>query len=279
MKIKILGSGGCRALPRPTCNCAICVEARDKGEPYKRTGCSIFFEDENILIDTPEEVNYQINREKIDKIDYILYSHWDPDHTLGMRLIEQLHNSQWIRDGAKNPVKIRSLPGVEKEIRDIKNMFGSYMSYYENNNLCEFKSCDKLEISNTIIKLYPVVSDITSTIFLFEQNGKKLIYAPCDIKPFPIIDDFKNADAMIIGAYMPDDFVTDEKIYNSNVVLYSELYTAGKILEIKKMLNIKRVIVTHLEEEWKKSFDDYKDLEELYSNELEFAFDGMNLNL
>lgn len=279
MKIKVLGSGGCRALPRPTCFCNVCIEAREKGEPYKRTGCSIFLEDEKIIIDTPEEINYQLNRERIETVNYILYSHWDPDHTLGMRVIEQLHNSEWSRYGGVNPVKIRALKGVEKEIRDIKNMFGAYMSYYESKNLCEFKSCESLKVGNLKISLYPIVSDKTSTIFLFESDNKKFIYAPCDIKPFPMNDEFKNADLMIMGAYMPDSFITNDKIFNSNVTLYSELYTVDKILEIKKSLNIKRLIITHIEEEWQQNFDDYKELEILYNNEIEFAFDGMLIDL
>lgn len=279
MKVKILGSGGCRALPRPTCFCEICKQAREKGEPYKRTGCCIFLENEKILIDTPEEINYQLNRENIDAVNYILYSHWDPDHTLGMRVIEQLHHSEWTRFGAKKPVKIRALDGVESEIRDIKNMFGSYMSYYESKRLCEFKACNGLSVGDLKIKMYPVISDKTSTVFLFEKNNKKFIYAPCDIKPFPMNKDFIGADLLIMGAYMPDSFVTDEKMFNSNVVLYSELYTAGKILEIKKSLCIKKVVITHLEEEWQKNFDDYKELEALYNGELLFAFDGMEFNL
>ena len=41
MKIRIIGSGGCVSTPRPCCNCPICVEAREKGFPYARTGCSL----------------------------------------------------------------------------------------------------------------------------------------------------------------------------------------------------------------------------------------------
>ena len=55
MKLKIIGSGGCVSTPKPCCPCKICKEAREKGFPYARTGCSLFIEDEKILIDTPED--------------------------------------------------------------------------------------------------------------------------------------------------------------------------------------------------------------------------------
>lgn len=55
MEITVLGSGGNTPIPMPTCQCKICVEAREKGELYKRKGNSIFIHDENIMIDTPEQ--------------------------------------------------------------------------------------------------------------------------------------------------------------------------------------------------------------------------------
>ena len=88
MEIIILGSGGCVSTPRACCNCRVCTEAREKGFPYARTGCSLFIEDANILIDTPEDINTALNNARIQKVEHILYSHCDPDHTMGMRVIE-----------------------------------------------------------------------------------------------------------------------------------------------------------------------------------------------
>ena len=44
MNVIILGSGGCVSTPRACCNCRVCTEARQKGFPYARTGCSLFAE-------------------------------------------------------------------------------------------------------------------------------------------------------------------------------------------------------------------------------------------
>ena len=38
MQVEILGSGGATAIPRPGCECRVCVEARERGVPYSRTG-------------------------------------------------------------------------------------------------------------------------------------------------------------------------------------------------------------------------------------------------
>ena len=57
---------------------------------YARTGCSLFVEDVNLLIETPEDINASLNNSGIQKVEHILYSHCDPDHTMGMRVVEQL---------------------------------------------------------------------------------------------------------------------------------------------------------------------------------------------
>ena len=46
----------------------------------------------------------------------------------------------------------------------------------------------------------------------------------------------------------------------------------------KEKYNIQRVIITHLEEDWGKSYDDYLDIQKQYSG-IEFAFDGMEIIL
>lgn len=124
MNVIILGSGGCVSRPRACCNCRVCTEARLKGFPYARTGCSLFIEEANILIDTPEDINASLNNADIQKVEHILYSHCDPDHTMGMRVIEQL-NMDWLAAslGKKTdyPIEVASLPAVLEDIKKTRD--------------------------------------------------------------------------------------------------------------------------------------------------------------
>ena len=50
MRVEVLGSGGAVTIPRPGCSCRVCVEAREKGVPYSRTGPSVFVHGPDVLI-------------------------------------------------------------------------------------------------------------------------------------------------------------------------------------------------------------------------------------
>ena len=90
LRFTFIGSGGCVSLPKPLCQCRVCVEAREKGGRYKRHSCSLYLDVASLLIDTPEDIVHALNAADIRSVDRILYSHRDPDHTMGMRVIEQL---------------------------------------------------------------------------------------------------------------------------------------------------------------------------------------------
>ncbi|WP_432666939.1 MBL fold metallo-hydrolase [Wukongibacter baidiensis] len=280
MKFEIIGSGGCVALPKPLCNCEICQEAREKGRPYSRYGCSIFLHDINLLIDTPEDIVHAINNSSIQKIDTVLFSHLDPDHTLGFRVFEHLRLNWFdVSEGREcsNPIDVVAMPHVMEDLNAIKSIYGSFLDYYENSrNLIRRRQAEKYqkidEVEISFIKIE------RSTIFVFESKDKKLIYAPCDVKPFPNEDIFTDADVLIIGNTFVGETLKDGYILSEDNPLREDLFSMEEVMDLKKKFNIKRVIVTHLEEDWGKSYDDYTKLEDKYDN-VQFAYDGMVIDI
>lgn len=281
MKIKITGSGGCVSTPRPCCGCPVCRQAREKGFPYARTGCSLFIEDEKILIDTPEDINYALNNAGIDEVRYILYSHSDPDHTMGMRVIEQL-KMDWLNSSVgwknDNPIEVAALPVVLEDIKLQRTRFGSVIDYYTERRLITTKGIRCLEINDLTINLLPVDNTEHVTVFVISKNGKRVIYAPCDVKPFPYSEKFYGADVLIIGNTVVGDVLKNHFILKKENPLRDELFVLEEILELKVKYKIKEVIITHIEEDWGKTFDDYIELEKQY-NHLKFAYDGMEINM
>lgn len=88
MKIEILGSGGATITPKPLCSCDLCKTAKSRGIPEARLGPSVYIHDAGILFDTPEEISYMLNRSNITNLNSCFYSHYHPDHTMGLRLFE-----------------------------------------------------------------------------------------------------------------------------------------------------------------------------------------------
>ncbi len=283
MNVIILGSGGCVSTPRACCNCRVCTQARQKGFPYARTGCSLFIEDANILIDTPEDINTALNNANIQKVEQILYSHCDPDHTMGMRVIEQL-KMDWLDAslGKKpdHPIAVASLPAILEDLKKQGTKYGSALEYYEAKGLVrikEIRAFEKESIKdNLMIELIPVDEQEHVAIFIISSDSKKIIYAPCDVKPFPESERFQDADVLIIGNTIVGDILKDGFVLNKENPLRKELFTLEEIDAIRKQYNIKKVIITHLEEDWGKSYDDYMELEKEWSG-IQFAYDGLRV--
>jgi phosphoribosyl 1,2-cyclic phosphate phosphodiesterase len=280
MEFMIMGSGGCVSLPKPLCKCEVCVEARDKGKPYSRFGCCLYLKDLNLILDTPEDIAQSINYYDLDKIDTVLYSHMDPDHTLGMRIFEQLRLN-WLEvdngNKCKEPINVYARKDVMRDLNNIKTKYGSFFDYYEDiMNLIKRKEVeDTIIIDN--IKIH-FVNVNHATIFIFDNNSKKLIYAPCDVKPLPHSELYYNADVMIIGNTIPCNVLKNGYILNDNGAMKKDLFSIDEIYSIKNKYNIKRTIITHLEEDWGKSYNDYLKLQDIYSD-IEFAYDGMCISL
>ena len=95
-----------------------------------------------------------------------------------------------------------------KDINSIGFKFGSYLDYYENvRNLIKRKSVeDYISIKDIKVSFIKVNH---ATVFVFEKEGKKLIYAPCDVKPFPESKLFLNADCLIIGNIIVGEVLKD----------------------------------------------------------------------
>ena len=154
MKFIVIGSGGCVCTPKPLCQCQVCVQARTKGYPYARCGCSLYLEDISLLVDTPEDIAVALNNADIKSVDSIIYSHWDPDHTLGMRIMEQLR-LEWLDyyDNIKpdNPITVYANTETMNDLNGIRSKYGSLLAYYEHMSTESFdafikRNCDLCDL-------------------------------------------------------------------------------------------------------------------------------------
>ena len=84
MKITVLGAGSSAGTPVIGCECLVCHSSNIRN---KRSRCSSIItldNGSNILIDTSPDFKMQAMREKINKIDAVLFTHHHADHCHGI---------------------------------------------------------------------------------------------------------------------------------------------------------------------------------------------------
>jgi phosphoribosyl 1,2-cyclic phosphate phosphodiesterase len=256
MKFTIIGSGGCVSLPKPTCGCPVCVEAREKGGRYKRHSASLYLEEAALLVDTPEDIADALNCADIREVNNVLYTHRDPDHTMGMRVFEQLR-LEWLDYYEKIPpyssVSVYAQPTVMNTLNEISIGYGPLLGYYEGMGLIEHKPFDfPINISGVVITCVNVSKRKPVSVFVFENNGRRLIYAPCDCVPFPDSPLFYGADMLVVGNTFVGDVLKGGFAIGAEHSIRSELHSVENIVNIKAKFNIENVIITHIEEDWEK---------------------------
>jgi phosphoribosyl 1,2-cyclic phosphate phosphodiesterase len=90
MKITVLGSGTSTGVPMVGCNCPVCSSDNPRD---KRTRASIAVETDGryILVDTSTDLRKQVIREKIPRIDAVLFTHSHADHIHGIDDLRGFH--------------------------------------------------------------------------------------------------------------------------------------------------------------------------------------------
>ena len=86
--LTFLGSGTSMGVPTLGCTCAVCTSAvSPEGNPRnRRTRPSVLlaYNQHNVLIDTGPDFHAQAIRERLTRVDAVLYTHGHADHILGM---------------------------------------------------------------------------------------------------------------------------------------------------------------------------------------------------
>jgi len=269
-------------IPKPLCQCRVCREAREKGVPYARTGPAAFLHDINLLIDTPAEIVGQLNRSSIRRVDYLIFTHLDPDHVEGFRVVEQiaLDFRTW-RAYPEKQICLLLPEQLSVSLREIRSQYGPLVDFYQESGFVRLMLFqDKVQIKDISITAIPVDrGSQLSFIYVFEKSGRKVVYAACDIKPFPEHrNEVQQADLLIIQPGIFEEGLKHGFRYPADHISRTTLYTFEQTMELATHLQAKKVVFVHLEEYWNRSYGDYCTLDSK-NQRIRFAYDGMQLTV
>lgn len=284
MEFTVLGSGGNSPVPMPTCECRVCVEAREKGEPYVRRGNSLFVHDENLLIDTPELVWESLNREQITEIDAILISHFHADHTMGLRILQPLgFEDPPVSDFVGDSTTLYMSPQTYERAIGATDFFEMLVNTWgEVELLADGDSVAIGDLNVTHISA-PIEEGGPSTIsgFLFEDGDATALVTPdenrqFDLEALPEIDLWIKETGYFETDPNGDPLVTPE----AEATALAHEMTFEESLDQIRTVQPERAVLTEIEELYGRSYDDYSRLEAEHTElHVEFAYDGMRIEL
>ena len=83
MNVTFLGTGTSQGVPVIGCSCEVCqsLDFRDK---RLRTSLHLYVDGQSIVIDTGPDFRQQMLRERIPRLDAVIFTHAHRDHTAGL---------------------------------------------------------------------------------------------------------------------------------------------------------------------------------------------------
>ncbi len=83
-ELVFLGTGVSAGVPVWFCNCEVCEAARIDSTQYRTRSSLALLGEETTLIDAAPDISFQLNRERIHRVDQVFLTHWHLDHVYGL---------------------------------------------------------------------------------------------------------------------------------------------------------------------------------------------------
>ena len=267
-------------IPRPLCDCRICVEARELGIPYARNNPSLFVHGPDVLIDTPGEISNQLNRSTVEQIAACFYSHWHPDHTMGRHVFSLLNAD--FRVWPYQPLRTTPLYLPQQVAADTREFLGiwDHLKYLEQHEqvieIRELADEEIVEIGGVRIRPLRLAQDFVYA-FLFEDGDKRLLVVMDELDGWDPPEEARGVDLAVVPKGLAElNPLTGERNMPAEHPALEVEATFEETLEIVQKLDAGRVVMTHIEESDGLGHDDLAVLEDRLRADglnITFAFD------
>jgi phosphoribosyl 1,2-cyclic phosphate phosphodiesterase len=253
MKITFLGTGTSQGVPIIACQCEVC-QSTDLKDKRLRSSVMIENEGQVFVIDTGPDFREQMLREKVKRLDAVIYTHEHRDHVGGL-----------------------------DDIRGFNFVMGKAIDVYADNN-----------VENAIRKMYPYIFSEEKypgipEIILHRMTGEPFSISKTKFIPIKVMHYKLPIWGYRIGAFT---YITDanfipaeekEKIRGSEVLVLNALrrekhishYTLEEAINVATEFGVKQVYFTHISHQLGKHAEVEKEL----PKGMHLAYDGQVLEL
>lgn len=254
MRVTFLGTGTSQGVPVIACGCEVCTSA-DPHDKRLRSSIMVETDDKTVVIDSGPDFRYQMLREKVKKLDAIVYTHEHKDHIAGMDDIRAFNYFQ------NSPVDIYATERVQAALkREFAYVFA------------EFK--------------YPGIPQVNMhTIALDPFNIGSINFIPVEVMHYKL---------PVLGFRINQDFtyITDaktvaesevEKIKGTKILVINALQTQSHIshftldeaLLFAEQIKAEKTYLTHISHRLGR----YQDISSQLPEGVELAYDGLKLEI
>jgi len=221
MRVTLLGTGDSVGTPKIGCNCRTCRDALEGGRS-RRTRFSIMLQygGKVILVDTSPDLRWQLIRNRVSRVDAVIWTHSHYDHYAGFGDFYRVQNN----------VNVYG----ERKTLDYILHYLHFMSFVRH----DVELFKPFKIGEAIFTLFPVNHYCIGTPcgVLVEWEGKKLVISGDTNKDIPekSLELMNKPDVFIVDAIVPPGYTVKKHM------------NAEEAMELAEYLGARRTVLTHL---------------------------------
>ncbi|MFW9901810.1 MAG: MBL fold metallo-hydrolase [Candidatus Thorarchaeota archaeon] len=271
-----IGTSGAIQVPSFHCTCQTCEEARIHKKQVRTRASLVLSGNENVLIDATPDVEFQLEREKIQFIDRIFLTHWHYDHCFGLGAFHELgFHGTWKK-------KIIDLYLPKQDMKYFENIGFNWAK--ERYNIHLIIPGDIIELPDFVFEVVKTTHSVDSVGYIIKSPQKTFAYLVDGIiPPEKTINRLKenNLDFIIL-----EGTVDELTLPEGETIEDWKNFSITEAVAFWKTLSIPECILTHTSfHRWKINKllagltpEERKDFEKENPG-LMFAYDGLKIEL